>query len=84
MRLLWSIALAVTALADPITFNENGLSSQISLVQNGSATDVHLQAWGPMSAGWNAIGMGSQMQNALMFVMYPSGNEQCRSCPSSM
>ena len=75
-RVLAVLALAAATIAEPVTFNQNGLASSVSLFQNGTAVDVRMEAWAPLSAGWGAVGLGTAMENALMFVLYPSSNNQ--------
>ena len=83
MIFYWSFFLVVVAfaLAEPLEFvsKQGSLASTISLLKNGSATDVHMQMWGPKSAGWAAVGLGVMMEQALMFVMYPSANGRGKS-----
>lgn len=86
MNLLWALACALPALADPIQFTEagSGLASAISLVQNGSATDIQMQMEVPSSVGWGAVAVGAQMAGALFFVMYPSSNGQGETVTSTI
>ncbi|KAL9086336.1 MAG: hypothetical protein Q9159_004236 [Coniocarpon cinnabarinum] len=76
--LISSLLFTAAVLADSINIEEEGLQSFISLAHNGTATDVHVQAYAPLAAGWASIGMGSKMEDSLMFVMYPSSNGQGR------
>ena len=41
-----------------------------------SGYDLKMQLTAPMSFGWGAVGIGSQMAGALMFMIYPSSNSQ--------
>ena len=76
MNLLWLLACAAPALADPIQFSDNGLASSLALVQNGSSTDIQMQLSGPSSAGWAGVGVGAEMAGSLFFVIYPSASGQ--------
>ena len=78
MNFVWILACALSVAAEPIQFSSSGLSSAINLVQNGSAVDIQMQVAAPSSAAWSAVGVGSQMSDALMFVMYPSSNGQSK------
>ena len=79
MHSWWTpLALAMAAMADPIQYSDpaSGLTSAMSLIRNGSKTDIQMQMVVPQSAGWSAVGIGSQMQDALMFVIYPASNDK--------
>ena len=51
------------------------LSFALSTASNRSSTDLLFQISAPQSAGWGAVGIGEQMDGALMFIMYPSTHE---------
>ena len=47
------------------------LGVAVGTAANGSSTDLLLQLTAPSSASWAAVGIGSQMRGALMFVLLP-------------
>ena len=51
-----------------------GLSAAISTTTNGSATDLLLQWRAPATASWAALGIGSGMRGALMFILLPASS----------
>ena len=69
-----TLALTSSASAGDAQFYDTGsnLGFALSTTQNASSTDLYFQIAAPKSAGWGAIGIGDKMDGALMFIMYPS------------
>ncbi|KAL7275457.1 hypothetical protein RUND412_001585 [Rhizina undulata] len=84
----WKNALLASALAlAPISFaastnsilssfcvssSSDGVCSSVNLPSDGN--DLYIQLTAPSSSGWAAVGIGSQMMGALIFLMYPSSD----------
>ena len=67
-------AFTPSASAGDAQFYDTGssLGFALSTTQNASSTDLYFQIAAPKSAGWGAVGIGDKMDGALMFIMYPS------------
>lgn len=67
-------ALPLSSSAAPASFNnaDTTISALIGHAQNASNTDLYFHMDAPSAAGWGAIAIGSQMEDALFFIMYPN------------
>ena len=55
--------------------SDSKLGFALSTSQNSNATDLLFQISASKAAGWGAVGIGGGMTGALMFIIYPSTQE---------
>ena len=69
------IALANPTLANQAQFYQKteGYGVAIASSSKDGNDTISLQISAPVSYGWAAVGTGRRMNNALMFIIYPSG-----------
>lgn len=68
----WRVIIATLGRAQIRGYTHNSYSVNWNVPASGN--DLYVQISAETSHGWAATGIGSQMQGALMFVIYPAGN----------
>lgn len=79
--MILSLALSTRAFGGGAQFYDisSNLGFALSTTQNATSTDLLFQVSAPKSAGWGAVGIGDKMDGALMFIIYPSTQDDGKS-----
>lgn len=77
LTLLHLLTLPNPALAGDAQFYDSSskVGFAVSSAQNASSANLLFQLSAPQAAGWGAVGSGTRMDGALMFVIYASGKD---------
>lgn len=73
---LWSLVDAKQA-----QFYQKGQNYGFALSTNAGSngTDYYMALVAPQGFGWAAVGSGNKMDNSVMFIIYPSGDDNGKS-----
>lgn len=74
LSIVYFLSLSTRAFGGGAQFYDisSNLGFALSTTQNATSTDLLFQVSAPKSAGWGAVGIGDKMDGALMFIIYPS------------